>query len=63
MKKVIVILVSVVLSGCMYQSVSNEDIERAEKFCEGEKSEVEEITANMFGDEFVDCKNREGSKI
>lgn len=44
------------LTGCLYQTVNQFDIERASKVC-GDVEKVVEISADFFGDEFVLCKN------
>lgn len=56
MKKVI-LLSAILLSGCLYQTVSAWDIERAEKICKAENSRVVEISADFLGYETVLCSN------
>lgn len=56
MKKLIVIL-SLALSGCFYQSVNYSDIDHAAKFCGGVQN-ISELSANMLGGESVRCHDR-----
>ena len=57
MKNLIVIL-SIALSGCMYQSVNYSDIEAATVVCGG-VDKIAELSANFLGDESVVCLNRD----
>lgn len=58
MKKLLVIsLVPLMLSGCMYQTVNSYDIMRASAVCNGVE-DVHEITSNFLGDENVTCKSK-----
>ena len=58
MKKLLVIsLVSLMLSGCMYQAVNSYDIMRASVVCNG-VDDIQEITAEVFGGEEVTCKSK-----
>lgn len=54
MKLISVLLLSFVLAGC-YQTVSIHDIERAKAKCESLGESVEEISADMVGQEHVKC--------
>lgn len=56
MKKLIVIL-CVALSGCMWQTVNENDIRAAIRTC-GSLHEVSEISATFIGTETVMCENR-----
>jgi hypothetical protein len=56
MKKLIIVL-SLLLNGCLYQEVSSVDIEKANDFCKNNQSSVEYIHANMFGGEITKCLN------
>ena len=62
MKKLLVIsLASLMLSGCLYQTVNSYDIMRASAVCNG-IDDVEAITADSFGSEFVICKSKGSSE-
>lgn len=50
------------LTGCLYQTVNQFDIERASKACGGVEKIVE-ISADFFGDEFVLCKTGEKGSL
>jgi len=55
MKNTIVIILSTIsLSGCVYQSVDHHDIQRATKVC-GSIENVANIAADFIGQEFVMC--------
>ena len=56
MKKLIIIL-SLALSGCMWQTVNENDIRAAIRTC-GSLQEVAEISATFIGTETVLCENR-----
>lgn len=56
MKKLILIL-SIALSGCMWQTVNESDIRSAVRIC-GSFHNVVEISANFVGEETVLCENR-----
>ena len=55
MKKIIVLVCVLSLSGC-YQTTNQWDIERAARICGGVEKIVE-INVLMTGDELVTCKN------
>lgn len=56
MKKLILIL-SIALSGCMYQSVNFSDIDAATKACGGVQN-IAELSASFDGGESVICHDR-----
>lgn len=58
MKKLLMIsLVPLMLSGCMYQTVNSYDIMRASAVCKGVE-DIHEITSNFLGVEYVTCKSK-----
>lgn len=57
MKKLIIIL-SLFLTGCFYQTVNSNDIEVATEICAAEKAKIVEITSTFLGVEGVTCSNR-----
>lgn len=58
MKKLLVIsLIPLMLSGCIYQNVNSYDIMRASVVCNG-VDDIQEITADSFGGENVTCKSK-----
>lgn len=58
MKKLLVIsLIPLMLSGCLYQTVNSYDIMRASVVCNG-VDDIQEITADAFGGEEVTCKSK-----
>ncbi len=59
MKIGISVLLSLLLTGCYYQTVNINDIESATAICAKYKSTVVLIRADVFGDEKVICSNRE----
>lgn len=44
------------LSACMYQSVTENDWDKAERFCEGKRG-VQEVRAHHSGREIAECKD------
>jgi hypothetical protein len=56
MKKLIIVL-SLLLNGCMYQEVSSVDIDKAIDFCKNNQSSVEYIDVYMNGSENTKCLN------
>lgn len=54
MKYLIVILTSLTLSGCFWQTANNVDLQKAVYFCEGLEN-VDHILINANGDEEVTC--------
>lgn len=58
MKSIVIIMV-LSLSGCMYQSVNENDWRLGSEFCKSNKSEILSIEADVFGAEKYICKNSE----
>ena len=54
--KSFVLVMCLSLTGCFYQTVNQFDIERASKVCGGIEKVVN-ISADVYGDESVLCKN------
>lgn len=50
------------LAGC-WQAINENDIRLANLYCKSVNSEVAEITANIFGEEHVTCKNNGKSNL
>lgn len=58
MTKLITILaLAASLTGCMYQSVNQSDIQAAAKACGGVES-IQDIEAYALGNEYTHCMNR-----
>ena len=57
------LLLVVLLSGCMYQSINTDDMAVAEIKCTSENATVVSIAANAFGGETVTCSNRKDYAI
>lgn len=55
---ILVVAMTVALSGCFYQTVNQYDIERAVKIC-GSIENIVDITSRMDGLESVICHNGE----
>ena len=60
MFKSIILSIVLLLTGC-YQSVSSNDIQRADKFCKSKNQEVVEINAHFGGSEAVICTDGKAS--
>jgi hypothetical protein len=56
--KNLILIISLFLSGCIFQTVNSNDIETAEKICENTNSKIVNITADCLGFEYVMCSNR-----
>lgn len=55
---ILVVVMTVALSGCFYQTVNQYDIERAAKIC-GSIENIVDITSRMDGLESVICRSGE----
>ena len=56
------ILLTLSLSGCIYQEASSVDIEKAISFCSS-KGGIDNLTILVSGDEIVICKNTERTNL
>lgn len=54
----LILLTSLSLTGCFYQTIDANDIETATKKCAQVDSKVVSISALFIGDESVICSNR-----
>jgi uncharacterized lipoprotein YajG len=64
MKNLITILLAcLMLTGCLYQSVSLSDINAAKQICTKHNSEIDSITVIFDGRENVICTNRNTYRI
>lgn len=57
MKTMFLVILSITLSGCVYQQVDLVDIERAMEYCKSENSDVYKIASRFDGYTIVNCKN------
>lgn len=57
--KSIVIIIVLFLSGCMYQTVDDNDWRLGTEFCKSKNSEIYKIEANFLGSERYTCRNLE----
>jgi hypothetical protein len=57
-----IIVCSLLLQGCFYQTINHWDIERAAYFCNGIEAVVE-ITARFDGEEHVTCHNGDATYL
>lgn len=53
-KLILVILLTISSTGCVYQSANNTDLRKAVSFCGG-VGNIASLTINMFGQEVVKC--------
>lgn len=57
--KFILIIMTLTLTACMYQTVNENDWRLGSEFCKSKNSEILQIEANTFGGEHYLCKNSE----
>lgn len=57
MKLILIPILSMSLSGCLYQTVNKNDLDTAIKACGGLEN-VSEVTSSWIGNETVICTNR-----
>lgn len=62
MKYIFALILAINLTGCMYQTVSNNDITSSILIC-GSVDNIYEISANFIGEESVRCTNRVSTMI
>lgn len=63
MKKLFLISCVVLLSGCFYQSVDDNDIALGKLYCESKGSEIKNIEVWWNGSEKVHCKNNDWTNL
>ena len=58
-----ILLASLTLSGCFYQTVNSNDIDSANQICKNQNSTVVDIKATNMGNEYVLCSNRKSFRL